>query len=115
MNQYQGLIDRAGVRRIIVGGAELGHVLALTHKSPTGLNLGVTRSGPSRFVAALRHKTIKREPLMMKLDDLVRAGDAIDVIASVFDVTLEDVIDALTGPCCDEEQARDLKAYHADV
>ena len=50
----------------------------------------------------------------MKLNKLVKLGMAVEVICNETEESIQDIIDALTGICWSEEEASQLKAYHAD-
>lgn len=49
----------------------------------------------------------------MKLDHLILIGDAVEKIHELTETHIPDIVDALTGIAWDEEDAGQIKAYHA--
>lgn len=50
----------------------------------------------------------------MKLNHLILIGDAVEKIHELTETDIPDIVDALTGIAWDEEDAGQIKAYHAD-
>jgi hypothetical protein len=49
----------------------------------------------------------------MKLNHLILIGDAVEKIHELTNTDIPDIVDALTGVAWDEEDAGQIKAYHA--
>ena len=50
----------------------------------------------------------------MKLNHLILIGNAVEKIHELTETDIPDIVDALTGIAWDEEDAGQIKAYHAD-
>ena len=61
-----------------------------------------------RFRATNKQENRKK----VKLNKLIRLGDAIETIANETDSTIPELVEGLIGICWDEEDAGQLKAYH---
>ena len=51
----------------------------------------------------------------MKLNKLIRIGDAVELISEQTDSTIPDIIEGLTGICWDEEDAGRITDYHSEI
>lgn len=50
----------------------------------------------------------------MNLNEIVRVGDAIALIAEEMDVTIPEIVYSLIGCCFTPEQAREILRYHQE-